>query len=512
TNTQNLQTLYVRVYSATTGCESFTTLTLRVNPNPTVKDPPDMESCDTDNPGSGFAEFDLTEHEGYMLDGATGLTVTYHLNLPDAEAGIDEILNPETYTNTQTPNQIIYVRVTNTATGCYTIVELLLIVNALPDVSDLQLEYVVCEAGNTGFGEFDLTTIRSGILDGFGADAPSYRVTFYEVQGDEDIPQSAIPEAYLSQYQNTVAYNQTLYIRVEHIASGCFVTGEVELEVLEGALIGVPGQVLEVCEDDLGSGVGTFDLTQLDMDILAGQDPNAFTLTYHPTQGDANNNANIIGNPGAYQSPTATIYARVTNNDTGCYETVAVELLVVPQPVIAFEDGYRICVDEFGNVIIEESGPTSPPTIDTGLNSNDYAFVWELDGGVLFGETGSSIVAGAPGVYTVTVTHITTGCTASESATVIASSPPLQYSAQAGTGAFAGTHTIAATASGLGTYIFKLDDGPYQSSGIFNNVSPGTHIVTITDENGCGTVTVEVGIIDYPLYFTPNDDGYHDTW
>src|SRR5690606_31929171 len=80
------------------------------------------------------------------------------------------------------------------------------------------------------------------------------------------------------------------------------------------------------------------------------------------------------------------------------------------------------------------------------------------------------------------------------------------------TPAFAGTHAIEATAEGLGDYVFRLDDGPFQEEGYWENVSPGTHIVTITDANGCGTVTIEVSVIDYPMFFTPNNDGYHDTW
>src|SRR5690606_39444214 len=57
-----------------------------------------------------------------------------------------------------------------------------------------------------------------------------------------------------------------------------------------------------------------------------------------------------------------------------------------------------------------------------------------------------------------------------------------------------------------------LDDGPFQDSNYFEPVSPGKHTITITDKNGCGTVKLEVTIIDYPQFFTPNEDGYHDTW
>ena len=41
---------------------------------------------------------------------------------------------------------------------------------------------------------------------------------------------------------------------------------------------------------------------------------------------------------------------------------------------------------------------------------------------------------------------------------------------------------------------------------------PGVHTVTFKDANGCGSVTIEIGVIDFPRFVTPNQDGYHDTW
>ena len=71
---------------------------------------------------------------------------------------------------------------------------------------------------------------------------------------------------------------------------------------------------------------------------------------------------------------------------------------------------------------------------------------------------------------------------------------------------------IEATAEGNGVYEFSLDDGPWQESGIFENVSAGSHIVKARDINGCGIGVTTILVIDYPHYFTPNGDGYHDTW
>ena len=80
------------------------------------------------------------------------------------------------------------------------------------------------------------------------------------------------------------------------------------------------------------------------------------------------------------------------------------------------------------------------------------------------------------------------------------------------TEAFADTHVIVATASGTGIYEFSLDQGPWQDSGTFIGVSPGQHTVSVRDVNGCGVTTYELIVIDYPAYFTPNGDGYNDSW
>ena len=86
------------------------------------------------------------------------------------------------------------------------------------------------------------------------------------------------------------------------------------------------------------------------------------------------------------------------------------------------------------------------------------------------------------------------------------------WEAQVTTLAFADEHIIEATATGSGDYEYRLDDGPWQSNGIFTDVSPGEHIVIVRDLNGCGIGTKSVLVIDYPRFFTPNGDGYNDNW
>ena len=48
---------------------------------------------------------------------------------------------------------------------------------------------------------------------------------------------------------------------------------------------------------------------------------------------------------------------------------------------------------------------------------------------------------------------------------------------------------------------------------MFNNVSGGTHTVTIQDTFGCTNITLtNIMVINYPRFFTPNGDGFNDTW
>ena len=67
--------------------------------------------------------------------------------------------------------------------------------------------------------------------------------------------------------------------------------------------------------------------------------------------------------------------------------------------------------------------------------------------------------------------------------------------------------------STLEDYEFAIDDGPYQSNTIFTGVTPGNHTVFGRRSSGeCSISQVEIGIIDFPRFFTPNNDGFHDTW
>ncbi|GIZ10501.1 T9SS type B sorting domain-containing protein [Flavobacterium sp. UMI-01] len=82
------------------------------------------------------------------------------------------------------------------------------------------------------------------------------------------------------------------------------------------------------------------------------------------------------------------------------------------------------------------------------------------------------------------------------------------------TEAFAENQIITINASAPGDYLYQLDFGPLQSSPVFERVSYGLHSVTVVDPDGCSASITksDILVVNFPRYFTPNGDGYNDTW
>src|SRR5690606_3325376 len=65
---------------------------------------------------------------------------------------------------------------------------------------------------------------------------------------------------------------------------------------------------------------------------------------------------------------------------------------------------------------------------------------------------------------------------------------------------------------GSGDYLFQLDHGVPQESNVFPYAHQGEYTITIIDKNGCQNLELTVFALNYPRFFTPNGDGFNDTW
>ncbi|UGS21758.1 T9SS type B sorting domain-containing protein [Flavobacterium cyclinae] len=129
------------------------------------------------------------------------------------------------------------------------------------------------------------------------------------------------------------------------------------------------------------------------------------------------------------------------------------------------------------------TGTWSPATIDN-LNSGNYTFTPSLG-----------------------------SCANPQTISVTILESQLQSFSYSVSGIFTENQSITINAFPTGNYYYQLDNGALQESPVFENVSIGNHTITVLDSNGCGYfITEDVFILNYPNYFTPNDDGINDFW
>lgn len=92
-----------------------------------------------------------------------------------------------------------------------------------------------------------------------------------------------------------------------------------------------------------------FDLTVQTPATLANQSPSAYTVTYHLSWQDAENNVNPIANPQAFMITTGNIeqalYIRVTNNATGEFDTTSFVISMWGGPILQPVTDVMTCTD-----------------------------------------------------------------------------------------------------------------------------------------------------------------------
>jgi gliding motility-associated-like protein len=505
TNTMSPETIFARVIATNdTGCFSTTSFNLVVHVEPeAAQSISDLILCDDNLPNNGTENFDLTvvENDIVGIQDFTNVSISYYLSQSNADSAAAPLLNPAAFSNTESL-QTIFVRLENDVTGCFnTATTFDIIVNEQP-IINVPIPYNLCDdLVSDGFTEFDLESRDIEITGG----NVSVSALYYATASDAINRLNELT----SPYTNT-RNPQRVFVLVEDNVTGCESSTILDLEVKEAPQVAMAPAMGSCDNDDTGGLVEIFDLTDNESIILNGQIIGN-TVTYHNSQADADNSSDQISNPTIFENITTpqTIYVRVENS-TGCFNTTNFDITVNPVPVPQLFDLYYLCLDSTGSILVAAD---SPPVLDTGLSGIDLIFTWDIDGTIINGETDAILTARQVGTYTVTVTDQVTGCFSSQTTQVRQLGPPDNFGAQITTPYFDETHTVEAFATGPAfQYIFRLDDGPWQYNGTFNNVSPGPHVVVIQDLEGCASVEIAVDVIGYPRYFTPNNDGYHDTW
>lgn len=247
-----------------------------------------------------------------------------------------------------------------------------------------------------------------------------------------------------------------------------------------------------VC-DDLNDGREKVDLSDYNEDIIPAS--SGYSFRYYTDFASAENETAVNEitdfSDHELQSGGNTIYVRVENS-TLCYKVIVLQLNMIASPVLTMLDTYGIC-----------EGGSKTITADAGF----YTYTWST------GEWSQSIRVTEAGTYSVTVTeyHGDVICGTTKTINVVASNKATITSIETSDwNSYENMLTVLV--DGFGVYEYSLDDVHYQSSNQFTGLSNGEYTVYVRDIHGCGVAHDDVYLLMYPKFFSPNGDGYNDSW
>jgi gliding motility-associated-like protein len=342
---------------------------------------------------------------------------------------------------------------------------------------------IQCDDNNDVITVYDLTRVDNFVRNNdTSLSAVVYYESLIEAQGQSN------PILNPSSYKNKTP-NQIVFARATN-SFGCANYAEVKL-LISNKSISLQN-LISTCDDDgIQDGLYHFDLNaQITPQVLSGL-PAGLQVEYYLNTNDAISQKNPL--PNIFNNTIANqqiIYVRIVNG-SDCYAITPITLVVNTFNPPNFQDKTTsLCNGASINLIV-----------DAGFSS----YLWNT------GEILNTITVTLPGNYSVKVTN-TNGCTATKKYSVSASG--IATITGAIINDFAGNgNSVLVEYSGVGNYEFSLDGSFFQDNSLFTGVAPAEYLVYARDKNGCGlSIPFKIYVLDYPRYFTPNGDGYNDSW
>ncbi len=452
------------------------------------------------------------------------IRISLHTNPDDGLTGENPIDLDSDFTNLNPYNQEIWARVVNidittfTCLGYEKVAELF--VEPRPIAYQVSIDRQ-CDGDSVldlnsqdGFFPFDTSEIINQLLTdpstGIKQDESALTISYFNEDGTE-IPSSNFSPVFLTESQTITLRVEInpIYPNINNPQGLCYDETTLEFIVDDSPEVGVPN-VPEQCdsEDGLLDGQGVFDTGNLNTELLAGQ--TNMELNYFLIDGAGNETDLGTSLPNPFNTSTITILARILNPDNPtCIVEEYITFQVNENPVFELPEEQVYCTN------------LGSDTIYVTTPSATYDYSWTRDNNGAdepMNQFSQNLVISQGGVYTVTATNPTTGCSTSKTISVSESELALldydDITVYDLTGD--GTNRIEIQTGvdnlGIGDYEFAFNDGSFQDSPVFEDVEPGIHKISVKDKNGCGIAEIMVSVIGYKYFFTPNSDGINDTW
>ena len=362
------------------------------------------------------------------------------------------------------------------------------------EVTDIR----ACDDNGDGLASFDTTKVNEQLL----GTQKNVTVSFFDNATGVFLIHDALPNPYVSS-------SKTILVKVENDPSSlnpaCFDVVTFDL-IVDSTPVFHNVAPLISCDstDNIIDGKAIFDTRSLESALLQGQ--SNVDISYFSPLGDPLSSPLPLD----FTTGTSTVTVKLENRlNPSCSVNGTIQFNVQQSPAFDLDTEAILCLDR-GYKKLSVQNP-----------KGTYSYRWELTNVLgdrtLLTEVSSTIDATEAGVYTVTATDLAGKmCSHSKSITLKASNPPTftRDDITITDDIFNSNNTIKIDSSnlGVGDYEFALNDEPYQDSPVFNNVKSGIHTIMIRDKNGCGLGFLDVTVLGYPKFFSPNQDGFNDSW
>ncbi|MDG2297750.1 MAG: T9SS type B sorting domain-containing protein, partial [Gammaproteobacteria bacterium] len=556
-------------------CTGIGQFTLSVKPVPLANTPADFILCDDELSATTIDGQNSGINLRSRVDQILGSTqteadyiVSFHTSATGAKMNTDIITNDTNFTNEagfiagNISEQTIYVRVQdrNGSLKCVkNPVSFKIIVNPIPVVSNSISPLAVCDIATSSDSDtrnriaqnIDLTSKDIEILAG----KINHRVAYYATQQDaQDGNEIANP----TKFQNITSetnfpadFNtdnpgvETIFFKVFDLGGNQCESIFATFQLLIYPEPNIPINIADYSDcdntsdsfaDDANGINGDISLKNKIPEILVNYQPAEFadfSVTFYKSLTEAQNgnialaiDENVFENKANNQ----TIYVRVENTRNtpiACVNT-SLSFNINIKPLPSFTVMGEEYIDAPQIVCLNDT----PLTLEAENPAATYDYIWTNEAGTTLGTDATLNVTNA-GKYTVIANDQSPdGCarkrvivvkesniaTLLESfITIIDESNNLSSSDNISISIDTLSNDL-----GPGDYQFALrndDDGDrlpiigFQDEPLFENLEGGIYTIIVNDKNGCSPdTTLEVSVIQFPKFFTPNADGSNDTW